>query len=115
MKSSMKLYAASAALLILLSSEAQGYAQGTLRPITFDGPPFIPPGDDIGVTYYYEDSMSFTPIDPGDLFGRAGGGRAGFPDNGTAYILQGFGDSLAGYRTDFPTPRPFGLYSVDVA
>jgi hypothetical protein len=83
-----------------------------LRNITFDGSPVIPPGSEIGVTYYYEDSMSFTPINPGEQFGRAGGGRAGFPEDGTAYIDLAFGDSLSGSRGG---SIRFGLYSFDLA
>ena len=91
------------------------HGQGYLRTITFNGPPVIAPGSNIGVTYYYEDSMTFTPIMNGDQFTRAGGGVSFFPENGTAYILQGFGDTFAGYRAQTPNPSHFGLYSVDLA
>ena len=97
--------------LIAGRSNAQGY----LRTITFDGPPHVPPGTDIGVGYYYEDSMTFTPIQTGGQFGRMGGGRDAFPQNGTAYLILAFGDTLAGYRTQLPTPSHFGLSSVDLA
>ncbi len=86
--------------------------QGTLRTITFDGPPTIPPGANIGETYYYEDSMSFTPIKPGDQFTRAGGGIAVFPEDGSPYLLQGAFDSLSGSRGGISR---FGLHSVDLS
>jgi len=72
----------------------------------------IPPGSNIGVTYYYEDSMTFTPINPGEYFVRAGGGISVFPEKGSAYLLQGAFESLAGSRGG--TSR-FGLSSVDLS
>jgi len=112
----MKAFATSAMLLTLLVFEEQANAQGAFpRTITFDGPPVIQPGWIVGVTYYYEDSMSFAPINDGDQFGRSGGDVPFFPENGTAYIQQALGDSLTGYRAQLPTPSQFGLYSVDLA
>jgi len=88
-------------------------AQGTLKPITFDrGGPEVPPGTAIAMTYYYEDTMNFRPINSGGSFIRAGGGISIYPENNTEYVLQGAGNSLAGSR-DFS--RRFGLYSVQLA
>jgi hypothetical protein len=42
------------------------------------------------------------------------GGRAGFPENGSGYLILGFGDSLAGMPTYQSSPR-IGLYSVDLS
>jgi hypothetical protein len=64
------------------------------------------------VTYYYEDSMTFIPINMGDQFGRMGGGITGFPENGTAYLILGAFDSLSGSRGGVSR---FGLHSVDLA
>lgn len=82
------------------------------RTITFDGYPLVPPGQDIGYTYYWEDGMIFTPISPGEQFGRAGGGREGFPHDGTAYVLQGAFDTFSGHRDG---GTRFGLFSADLA
>ena len=113
MKRALQLLLASVTIVLLIAVPTGGHAQGRFnRTITFDGHPIIPPGSDIGVTYYYEDSMTFTPLNPGDQFVRAGGGREAFPDNGTAYVLQGAFDSLAGSRGGVSR---FGLYSVDLA
>ena len=98
--------------LWLVMSVSYGFGQGVIRwNITFDGFPNIPPGTDIGVTNYSESAMLFRPISNGDQFGRMGGGRSGFPENGTAYIIQGAFDSLA-CTADFGR---FGLYSVDLS
>jgi hypothetical protein len=89
-------------------------AQGTTR-ITFDGPPVQPTGTQYGVTQYFESGMSFMPIgpsDPGNQFTRNGGGISFYPDDGTAYIQAGFGDSLA---FSFENGSLFGLTSVDLA
>ena len=95
--------------LTSMQSQGQGRFNETIR---FEGPPVVQPGTDIGITNYYEDSMTFTPMNPGDQFGRMGGGRAGFPENGSAFlILAGF-DSLSGSRGSVSR---FGLYSVDLA
>lgn len=52
------------------------HAQGFLRTITFDAPPLVALGSGVLVHYYYEDSVTFTPIGVGDQFSRAGGRRA---------------------------------------
>jgi hypothetical protein len=89
------------------------HAQGTFnRTIRFEGPPVVPPGTGVAITNYYEDSMTFTPMNPGEQFSRAGGGRAEFPENGSAYILQAAIYSLSGSRGGVSR---FGLYSVDLA
>jgi hypothetical protein len=59
--------------------------------------------------------MTFTPINAGEQFIRMGGGRAGFPQDGSAHLILAFGNTLAGYRGQFPAPSHFGLYSVDLA
>lgn len=105
-------------LVILTAITVVGAAaQGTyLRNISFDGSPVIPAGWNIGVKYYYEDSMTFTPLDADGEFGRAGPGQQSwFPDNGTGYLLQAAFDTLAGARGQFPIPSRFGLYSVDLS
>ena len=89
------------------------HAQGTFnRTIRFEGPPVVPPGTGIAITNYYEDSMTFTPIDYGEQFSRSGGGVSFFPENGSAYILQSAIYSLSGSRGQVSR---FGLYSVDLA
>lgn len=89
-----------------------GHAQGTFnRTITFDVPT-LPPGTGIATSYYYEDSMTFIPIDPSEQFSRAGGGREAFPENGTTYILQALTYSLSGSRGGVSR---FGLFSVDLS
>jgi hypothetical protein len=102
------------ALCVLLFGCSCGFGQGTFNhTITFDRYPLIPPGSNIGVTYYYEDSMTFTPLRPGDQFTRAGTGQAAvFPDNGSGYLMLGAFDSLAGSRGGVSR---FGLYSVDLS
>jgi len=99
------------AVLCLLLATNFAQAQGTFRTVTFDGFPVIPPGSDVGVTNYSESGMRFTPIDVGEQFVRSGGGREGFPQNGTGYILNGFFTSLSGSRGS----THFGLSSVDLA
>src|SRR4051812_33943780 len=102
-------------LCLCLSLVLPGHAQGTLQPITFDGPPFIPTGWDVVCTNYQEGGMRFTPaieIAGGWRFGRAGGGRYDFPQNGSMYVLDGFMNSLRGVMVDGSN---FGLYSVDLA
>src|SRR3982751_5723796 len=93
----------------------RSHAQGTLQPITFDGPPIVPPGYDIGYTNYEEAGVRFTPaleIAGRWRFVRSGGGRDAFPQNGSACILNGFTCSLRGVMVDGSS---FGLYSVDLA
>lgn len=86
MKFSAHLHWTSVAWMTCFWSAA--YGRGTFnRTIRFEGPPVVPPGTDIGITNYYEDSMTFTPINPGDQFGRMGGGRTVFPENGTAFLI----------------------------
>jgi len=91
-----------------LQSEAQGLSQ---YRVAFEGPPPIAPTSDVGVSYYYEQGMEFRPIGTG-LFGRMGGGREGFAQNGTAYLIAAFGDSLA---VSAWSGGRFGLVSVDLA
>jgi hypothetical protein len=113
MKLCTKIFSLGVAFLTAVISLTYGYAQGTFnRVITFDGPPIVPPGSGVAITYYYEDSMTFRPINSGEQFSRAGGGRTGFPENGSAYILQAFTYSLAGSRGGVSR---FGLYSVDLS
>ncbi len=108
----LKIHLLSAPCLLVTCLAFQALGQGTLRTITFDGPPTIPPGTDIAVTYYYEDSMTFTPINNGDQFGRMGGGREVFPENGSAFLILAAFDSLSGSKGGF---WHFGLHSVDLA
>jgi len=86
-------------------------AQETLH-ITFDGPPLVPRGDDVGCLQYSEQGALFTPIALGQQFGRTGGGLPGNPENGTAYLSAALGDSLAFSFLDGST---FGVVSVDLA
>lgn len=115
MKFLMYLLRAAAVTLVLCVVSSHTHAQGFLRTITFDGAPIILPGNGRVETYYYEDSMAFTPISGGEFFSRQGPGREAFPENGTVYMIQPFGGSISGYRAQFPTPSHFGLYSVDLA
>jgi hypothetical protein len=103
--------AAVAVFLLSLFGILACFGQGT---ITFDGPPIIPPGSDIGVTNYYESGMWFRPIgnQPGDQFGRTGGGVSFFPENGTAYVHAALGDSL---QFSFTNGSAFDPVSVDLA
>jgi len=87
-------------------------AQGTLKPITFNGAPDLPPGSARAMTDYYEDTMNFTPINPGGSFTRSGGGISIYPENNTEYVFQGVFSTIAGSR-DFSLR--FGLYSVQLA
>jgi hypothetical protein len=96
-------------LLLNLIGMLACFGQGT---ITFDGPPIIPPGSDIGVTNYYEAGMLFRPIgdQPGVQFGRVGSGDPRDPDNGTAYLRAAIGDSL---QFSFTNGAAFDLVGVD--
>jgi hypothetical protein len=99
----------------LLFALGQCFGQGTLTPITFDGPPTIARGTGKLVTSYYEAGMSFTPIDPNApwaAFARNGGGYPGTPDNGTAYLQAGVGSTLL---FKFLDGSPFDPVSVDLA
>jgi hypothetical protein len=46
------------------------------------------------VDYYHESGIWFLPIPGTDQFARNGGGISFYPDNGTAYLQAGLGDSL---------------------
>ena len=48
----------------LITPFQRSTAQGTVKSVTFDGPPFIQPTDSIAVTYYTERGMVFTPVGP---------------------------------------------------
>lgn len=109
MRRCIRLGIAFCAMFVSLCSHAQGTFQWT---VTFDGWPKVLPGSNIGFTYYYEAGIEFRPIGQGGIFTRAGGGVSVYPENGTAYILSGFGDSLSG--VGLFSPR-FGLVSVDLA
>jgi hypothetical protein len=91
---------------------AQCYGQGTFTRITFDGPPTQPPGTVYNTQQYHENDMSFTPL-PGSVgFGRAGGGIAQLPDNGTAYLQAALGQSLT---FSFINGSVFDMRSLDLA
>jgi hypothetical protein len=85
--------------------------------ITFDGPPLIPPGSAALIPQYFESDIWFRPLGPVDTnppyrLGRRGGGSANFPENGTAYLNAGLGNSLVlSYLDD----SPFDLWSVELA
>jgi len=109
MKACLHFLCFSFAVLCLVFSPARSSAQGTLSVARFDG---TPTGTDTGVTSYYEAGMTFRPIPPAAYFGRMGGGRVEFPENGSAYLILGAFDSLSG--TCDGTVR-FGLTSVDLS
>lgn len=99
---------------LLFSTLNQCFSQGTFQ-ITFDGPPPQPAGTQYGVTDYMEAGMSFVPtgpVVPGNQFTRNGGGIPGYPNNGTAYLQAGGGDSLT---FSFADGSLFGIVSVDLA
>jgi hypothetical protein len=98
-------------MLATLWMAAICYAQGTIQ-ITFDGPPLIPAGADIGVSNYFEQGMAFTPIPPSRQFGRVGPGYPGDPQDGTAFVRAALTDSL---MFSFTNGSAFGLVSVDLA
>lgn len=86
--------------------------QGVIRwNISFDGFPMIPVGTGQVVTNYSESAFFFEGINSGERFIRVGGGRSGFPENGTAYVTLSAFDSLA-CTASFGR---FGLYSVDLS
>jgi hypothetical protein len=95
----------------LLLPTQEGNAQGT---VTFDGPPLQPPGSAYVVQVYHESGVWFAPIPGSDGFGRRGSNppAAFWPDNGTAYVLAGLGDSL---MLGLDDGSEFGLSSVDLA
>ena len=101
--------------LLLVSFAFVCRGQGTLH-ITFDGPPLQPPGTSYFVQQYFEAGMWFRPlgvVGPGNGFGRRGANPStGWPDNGTAYLQAGLGDSLMFSFTD---NSMFDLLSVDLS
>jgi hypothetical protein len=113
---SCRLLFASGFLMLLLFS-GRCCAQGPLEfvHITFDGPPPQLPGTEFGVQQYFESGMWFRPIgpmDPGNRFGRHGGGIPTSPENGTAYLRTALGESL---MFSFTNGTLFNLVSVDLA
>lgn len=99
-------------LAIATLTSAVCLGQGTLQ-ITFDGPPYQPPDSDFNVQSYYESGMYFHPLPGTDGFGRAWSGRAaGWPNDGTPYLMTGAVDSLA---FGFTNSSQFGVVSVDLA
>ncbi len=97
---------------IFCLGSVSSFGQGTLQ-ITFDGPPAQPSGTQFGATSYSEAGMLFTPIDtttPGSQLTRNGGGIAGYPDDGSAYMQEG-----GGLLFSFTDGSVFGLKSVDLA
>jgi len=89
--------------------------QGNFQPITitFDGPPPQPPGSTYNMQSYSEAGVWFAPISGTRGFGRRGSSPPpGWPDNGTAYVLAGAGDSL---RFGLDDGSDFRLLSVDLA
>jgi hypothetical protein len=90
---------------------SSGVAQGTLA-ITFDGPPIIPRGSGIVVQSYYESGFYFSGLPSSDGFTRQGGGSPLIPDNGTAYVQAGAGDSLVFSNLN---GNVFSLQAVDLA
>jgi hypothetical protein len=102
-------------ILAFLGNSCQANGQGTLQSvhITFDGPPAVLVGTDIGVTQYFEQGMFFLPLAPANQFGRAGGGGiASSPENGTSYLHASGRDSLV---FSFTSGSLFNLDSVDLA
>ncbi len=99
--------------LISVSVCCQG--QGTFQwTATFDGPPPIQPSDALAINYYYENGMTFRPIQTTGQFGRSGGGGGSggwFAYNGTAYLVGAFTYSLSVTGL----PARFGLVAVDLA
>jgi len=106
------------ALSILSFVPEQTRGQGTLQwTVTFDGSPPIAPGTGKYIPQYFEQDMWFraigpVPAEPPYHLARMGGGITGFPENGTAYLIFGFQDSLA---VTSSSGQRFGLVSVDLA
>ncbi len=102
-------------LLLVVWCVMTCHGQGTLQ-IRFDSPPQLPgPGQGFFVQQYSEAGMWFRPlgtVGPGNGFSRSGGGRAGFPDNGTAFLAAALGDSLL---FSFTNGMSFDMISVDLA
>jgi hypothetical protein len=102
-----------ASVVALCASIVAARGQGTIRHITFDGPPLLQPGSRISVAQYDEASMSFTPLGPS--FTRVGmnpSPSSGAPDDGTAYLAAAFTQSL---RFSLTNGSAFDLVSVDLA
>lgn len=97
--------------LALFSVVMQCVGQGTLH-ITFDGPPPQPPGSAFLIQRYDEAGMSFVPLSGSVGFGRSGGGRAEFAENGTPYLIAALGNTL---RFSFTNGTFFDMVSVDLA
>jgi hypothetical protein len=98
-------------LILMISGGQYGLAQGRITDnINFNNS--VPPGSGVALSYYYETPFVFTPINTGEQFTLAGGAISSFPENGTAYILQGAFNTLSGTRIG---STRFGLYSVDLA
>ena len=99
--------------LVLVLPPVRSHGQGTLTRITFDGPPPQPPGTAYNIQAYYESGMSWTPLPGAVGFGRVGSNpTGGRPDDGTAYLQAGLGQSLT-FR--FIDDTAFDLLSVDLA
>ena len=98
-------------ILLLLVAPLLSSAQGTLK-VTFDGPPLQPTNTAYLVQQYTEAGFLFVPLSGSDGFTRTGSGSPLFPNNGTAYLQAGFGDSLAFYDQNAPS---FSLLSVELA
>src|SRR5512134_2296354 len=97
-----------AALLLATFSQAAG--QGT---ITFDGPPVQAPGTARVVQEYHELGMWFAALPGTAGFVRRGASpRSFWPDNGTAYLQAGLGDSL---QFGLDGGSEFSLISVDLS
>lgn len=93
-------------------------AQAGSQPllITFEGPPFLPPGTARIVQEYSESGFVFTPIDPNAPW--AGFVRSGpatdprDPSNGTAYLQAGLMSTL---KFSAVAGSSFSLVAVDLA
>jgi len=99
----------------LLLSMCVASAQGTFQrlTVTFDGPPPQPPGSAYLIQSYSESGVWFRPIPGTDGFGRRGSSPdPWWPDNGTACVLAGLGDSLMFGLDDGSS---FDPVSVDLA
>ena len=100
------------AVCVMLLWPILSRGQGTLT-ITFDGPPTLLPGSAAVVQQYYESGMRFQPLPGTDGFTRVwSGSPAGWPNDGTPYVLSGAVDTLAFGFTDGSL---FGLASVNLA
>ncbi len=99
--------------LVVFVAPAFCSAQGTLA-ISFDGPPAQPTNTQFGITSYTEAGMLFEP-GPDDFdgqFERNTGGSALYPNDKTAYLQAGFGESL---EFNFSNGSLFGLSTVNLA